>query len=303
MNENDSIVTDFVEEMGELLDAVMDDVLGLEDNFDQETINRIFRSIHSAKGNAGMLGFMSLSSFAHSVEDVFGDIRSGEREMDKATADVILACLDTIKGTINLIETTGTDDYDFEPSRELLTSFEAAESSSPEPESVASSPTEEEEVVAEEEEVVATVDESPKAEVLRILIVEDDLMSRMVLASFFAKYGLCHVAKDGLEAVQAVVESFENDPPQPYDLICMDIMMPGMDGLQASRTIREIETGKGVSNSEDETVIVMTSALDDEETILKATYECGANQYFTKPLNLEDMRKRLGALLGSGTNS
>src|SRR5277367_4581089 len=67
----------------------------------------------------------------------------------------------------------------------------------------------------------------------RVLLVEDDLASRLVLRTFLSRYGECHIAVNGKEAVEARRASLERG--QRYDLICMDIMMPEMDGREAVR--------------------------------------------------------------------
>ena len=131
---------------------------------------------------------------------------------------------------------------------------------------------------------------------LKILIVEDDFTSRLILMDFLSAYGDCHIAKDGLEAIQAFTRTYEGNPPEPYDLICMDIMMPNMDGTTATKTIREIERGKGVEGTEYETVIIVTSSVSDPATIIRACYECGANYYFVKPLSFVQMRQQMRKL-------
>lgn len=126
---------------------------------------------------------------------------------------------------------------------------------------------------------------------LRILVVEDDFSARQILVDFLGQFGACHVAKDGLEAIHAFIRGHEVG--EPYDLICMDIKMPVMDGLTAARTMREIERGKGVIGADSETLIVITSSVEDPVAIIKACYECGANYYFLKPLDMAQVRRQL----------
>src|SRR5208282_338399 len=71
---------------------------------------------------------------------------------------------------------------------------------------------------------------------MRTLIVEDEFTSRLLLQSFLSQYGECHIAVNGREAVAAFRTACESG--QAYDLICMDIMMPEMDGQTAVREIR-----------------------------------------------------------------
>ena len=74
---------------------------------------------------------------------------------------------------------------------------------------------------------------------MRTLVVEDDFTSRLLLQSFLAKYGDCHIAVNGKEAITAFRTA--NQEGNKYDLICMDIMMPEMDGQAAITQIRDLE--------------------------------------------------------------
>ena len=79
---------------------------------------------------------------------------------------------------------------------------------------------------------------------MKILIAEDDLSSRKFLSKFLSQYGECDVTIDGIEAVEAFMIAHDID--EPYDLICLDIMMPKVDGIKALRAIRDIERQKGL---------------------------------------------------------
>ena len=126
---------------------------------------------------------------------------------------------------------------------------------------------------------------------MKVLIAEDDFASRKFMLRFFEKYGECDVTVDGKEAVEAYKMAIECG--EPYDLICLDIMMPEMDGHQALRAIRKIEEESGVA--EDERVkIVMTTALSETRHVTKA-FENGCTAYAGKPINqakLEAMLKK-----------
>ena len=126
---------------------------------------------------------------------------------------------------------------------------------------------------------------------MKVLIAEDDFASRKFMLRFFEKYGECDVTVDGKEAVEAYKMAIECG--EPYDLICLDIMMPEMDGHQALRAIRKIEEESGVA--EDKRVkIVMTTALSETRHVTKA-FENGCTAYAGKPINqdkLEAMIKK-----------
>ena len=124
---------------------------------------------------------------------------------------------------------------------------------------------------------------------MKVLIAEDDFASRKFMLRFFEKYGECDVTVDGKEAVEAYKMAIECGAP--YDLICLDIMMPEMDGHQALKTIRKIEEESGVA--EDERVkIVMTTALSETRHVTKA-FENGCTAYAGKPINQDKLEAML----------
>jgi two-component system, chemotaxis family, chemotaxis protein CheY len=122
---------------------------------------------------------------------------------------------------------------------------------------------------------------------MRTLIVEDDFTSRILLQSFLSQYGECHIAVNGREAIAAFRAS--QDSSNKYDLICMDIMMPEMDGQTAVKEIRAIEEAGGTLSSNG-VKIIMTTALDDVKNVIQSFKQlCDA--YVFKPI---DTRKLLG---------
>ena len=124
---------------------------------------------------------------------------------------------------------------------------------------------------------------------MKVLIAEDDFASRKFMLRFFEKYGECDVTVDGKEVVEAYKMAIECG--EPYDLICLDIMMPEMDGHQALKTIRKIEEESGVA--EDERVkIVMTTALSETRHVTKA-FENGCTAYAGKPINQDKLEAML----------
>ena len=117
---------------------------------------------------------------------------------------------------------------------------------------------------------------------MRILIVEDDFISRKVLQKMLAPYGECDFAVNGLEALEAYKMAISEK--KPYHLICLDIMMPGMDGQQVLKCIRQQEMDMCVKPS-DEVKIIMTTALDSPRDVVEAYYRGGCTSYLVKPID------------------
>lgn len=130
---------------------------------------------------------------------------------------------------------------------------------------------------------------------MKILIAEDDLASRKFLYKFLSAYGDCDLTIDGEEALDAVRMAW--DERQPYDLICLDIMMPNMDGYQALRTIRELEAEHGI-NGDGRVKIIMTTALNQTTNVFEA-FDAGCEAYAAKPIDtakFTEVMHKLGLL-------
>ena len=126
---------------------------------------------------------------------------------------------------------------------------------------------------------------------MKILIVEDDPVSRKLLQVFMVSYGECITASNGEEALAYIRESFGPDGVL-YDLICLDIMMPGMDGQMALKEIRAMEKERGIS-ADDRVKILMISALDDSDNIMEALVKGKCEGYLTKPVTKVKMHEQL----------
>jgi two-component system chemotaxis response regulator CheY len=116
---------------------------------------------------------------------------------------------------------------------------------------------------------------------MKTLIVEDEITSRVLLRELLKRFGLPHVAMNGKEAVAAVSTAILAG--DPYDLICLDIMMPEMDGQEALKRIRQLETGAQIP-AEKRAKVIMTTALADRDNVLEAIQ--GQCDYFlVKPID------------------
>ncbi len=127
---------------------------------------------------------------------------------------------------------------------------------------------------------------------MKILLAEDDFATRKFMVGFLSKYGECDVTVDGMEAVDAFLMALEEGAP--YDLICLDIMMPVMDGYQALVGIRNLEKERDIP--EDKAVkVIMTTALNDESNV-KMAFELGCTVYSGKPIDQERFEQAMKKL-------
>lgn len=128
---------------------------------------------------------------------------------------------------------------------------------------------------------------------MRVLVVEDDPISRQLMVKLLERYGKCVATDDGPKAIELFEQAL--NAQEPFDLICMDIMMPGLSGHAATQRIREIEIGHGIGPDE-ETKIIMTTALDDVRNVVTALDSSGANAYLVKPIRRSQLMLELEKL-------
>ena len=124
---------------------------------------------------------------------------------------------------------------------------------------------------------------------MKILLAEDDFGTRKFMAGFLSRYGDCDVVVDGMEAIDAFLLALEDD--EPYDLVCLDIMMPVMDGYQALVGIRNLEKERNIP-VEQAAKIIMTTALNEEKNV-KMAFDLGCTVYSGKPIDQEKFEKVL----------
>lgn len=127
---------------------------------------------------------------------------------------------------------------------------------------------------------------------MKILLVEDDIVSRSVMLKLLADYGDIEIAQNGDKAMDMFLQA--HDKNAPYDLVALDIMMPGKDGQQVLKEIRDFELKKGIMGS-DGVKIIMTTALDDKKNILEA-FRSQCEAYLTKPIHVKKLHYELAKL-------
>ncbi|PLX84984.1 MAG: response regulator [Desulfuromonas sp.] len=125
---------------------------------------------------------------------------------------------------------------------------------------------------------------------MRTLIVEDDFTSRILLQKILSPYGLCDVAVNGREALEAL--ELAHREGQPYQLACLDIMLPELNGQEVLKALRALEKERGIPDRE-ECKVVMTTCLDSPKEVMEAYYRGGCTAYLVKPI---ERQKLLGTL-------
>jgi two-component system chemotaxis response regulator CheY len=130
---------------------------------------------------------------------------------------------------------------------------------------------------------------------LNILIAEDDNASRRILQSFLEPYGKCTVTTNGLEAIDAYNQALREGTI--FDLICLDIMMPKVDGVKVLEVIKERE--RRLPEGHPKTIILMLTALGKTQLVKEAIAH-GCDGYLTKPILREELKELIAShgLLG-----
>ena len=127
---------------------------------------------------------------------------------------------------------------------------------------------------------------------MRTLIVEDDFSSRLLLEEMLGQYGPVHQAMNGVEAVEAYRLSLENG--KHYDLVCLDIMLPKMNGQEVLLNIRNME--KDVTDKEGRiSKVVMITVLRDTKNII-AAFKGHCDGYLIKPFDQTRLQETLKQL-------
>ena len=117
-----------------------------------------------------------------------------------------------------------------------------------------------------------------------ILVVDDDPDVAQMLERYFGRSYNVTVARDGGEALAAA------DREPPPDLVLLDIMMPGIDGLGVAHRLRMMPELKQVP-------IIFVTAKDGPMDVIKGI-QAGARNYITKPFKLEDLKEKVEKALG-----
>lgn len=129
---------------------------------------------------------------------------------------------------------------------------------------------------------------------MKMLVVDDELVSRKKMIKIISDFGQCEGVKNGKAAVSAVMKSLEDW--KPYNLITLDVSMPDINGTQVLDAIRKLEEERGLDEDE-KTKILMVTSHSDVETVKACAGKCDG--YIVKPFNKDVMvakMKKIGVL-------
>lgn len=127
---------------------------------------------------------------------------------------------------------------------------------------------------------------------MRILIVEDDADTGRLLTKYLEPIGDCDLAVNGKEAVRSFRKSFREK--YPFDLVCLDILMPELDGLDTLHAIRKVEERECVQIGEG-CKVLMISALSDDNTIFTSFMRL-CDGYVVKPIDKKQLFSKLAEI-------
>ncbi len=127
---------------------------------------------------------------------------------------------------------------------------------------------------------------------MRVLVAEDDFASRKSIMKYLSQFGECDVTVDGMEATFAYTMALDEE--NYYDLVCLDVMMPVLDGYQALKAIRNMEDERKIPEDK-RTKIIMMTALNEEKNVTMA-FELGCSAYCAKPIDFKKFEELLRKL-------
>lgn len=127
---------------------------------------------------------------------------------------------------------------------------------------------------------------------MRTLVVEDVRFIGIILERILEPFSQTEFAADGQQAIDTFTKAFYRK--EPFDLICLDILLPRIDGHEVLESIRSFEKLEGV-RPENRVKIIIISNVDDQ-TSFKSAFESGCDAFISKPFNRKKILKEIEKL-------
>ncbi len=127
---------------------------------------------------------------------------------------------------------------------------------------------------------------------MRIMVVEDDKDIQAILSEYLKEYGNVEFANDGVEAVSKFNSGLDEN--NPFSLICLDVMMPKMDGQEALRLIRDSEKERKIEWVYGVKIIMLTGLADSMNKV--KAYTKYADSYLVKPVSPTQLQTEVEVL-------
>ncbi len=127
---------------------------------------------------------------------------------------------------------------------------------------------------------------------MKMLVVDDELVSRKKMEKILQHYGVCHAVDSGKAAIEAYTQALLIR--EPFDLITLDVSMPGMGGTEVLLMIRILERKNSIPKDKQVKILMVTSHAD-QETVM-ASIEAGCDDYIKKPFSLERVTRKLNKI-------
>lgn len=264
---NESLRDEMMVECLEHLDAAEAELLTLADggsSIAASSAESLIRQLHAVQEAAACLENSALSELSTTVKGVMTRVRDGRRSLPPGMASALFESVDCLRQLL----WDRANPPDIVPYQRRLLAVMSGQF-----------------VEAERQGVVAK-------RTIRSLVVEDEFTSRFILQDYLGTLGECHVAVNGMEAVELCRVALASG--RLYDLICMDIRMPGMDGQKAVEEIRKLEEENGIRSSEGAKV-VMTTAVSDVKSVFRA-FRALCDAYVVKPVDIRLLRQHMKTL-------
>jgi CheY-like chemotaxis protein len=127
---------------------------------------------------------------------------------------------------------------------------------------------------------------------MRILVVDDDMVSRKKMEVILQEFGDCFLAESGQDAIRVFREASAKDVP--FDLISLDISMPDIDGIEVLKQIRQLEKDLDLPPKRQARVMMVSSHADQD--LVLGSVAAGCNNYIVKPFERAKVVEKLRTL-------